>query len=86
MKAMEQPMNGNESTAAWVILTGFGAGVAEFFDNYLLADTYTIATLKATFAALCVALGAAAGNFIFKMMKPYLEKLIQKFKNKNKPS
>lgn len=87
--AMEQPMNGNNGegvAAAWVILTGFMAGVAKFFDNYLLADTFIIATLKAGVAAGFIALCAAAGNFAFKLIKPIIEKKVEKFKNKNKTS
>jgi len=84
---MEHPIGGNNGevvTSAWVMLFGIGAGVIKFFESYLLADTFIIATLKAGAAAAFVASCAAAGNWGFKLIKPFLEKKIEQFKNKNK--
>ena len=74
---------GSWASTAWIILTGIGAGVVKFFDSYLLADTFVIATLKAGAAACFVAVCAAAGNFGFRLLiKPVVEKYISRFKNK----
>lgn len=88
---METPMNGNNggsiATTAWITLIAFGLGMIKFFNNVLLADAYVWVTLKAGLAATFVALCAALGTFTFnKLIRPYLEKKIEKFKNKNKPS
>ena len=88
MKAMEHPMSGinvgEGASTAWIMLFGIGAGVIKFFNSYLLADTFWVAGLKAGMAAGFVAFCAAVGNWVFKLIKPYLENKLEKFKNKNK--
>lgn len=70
-----------------IMLIAFCLGMIRFFNNILLADAYFIVTLKAGFAAAFVALCAALGTFTFtKIIRPFIEKKIEKFKNKNKPS
>lgn len=88
--AMEHPMNGNgnggSTSTLWVMLFGLMAGMAKWFDSYLLADSFFIATFKAGMAGGFVVLcGGIATVLNTEIIKPFMKKKIEKFKRKNKP-